>query len=157
MERNWWLFVHIGSVFAFLLAHGASAAVAFALRRERDRERIRTLLQLSGSTARTMYATLAVLLGAGIRLTFLQRMWGLTWIRLSLGLLVGISVLMFVVARPYYRRVAEVSLLRPSGAPRVSDEELDSLLLSPRPMIAAGLGFAALFGILYMMIFKQPL
>ena len=157
MERNWWLFVHIAGVFAFLLAHGASAAVAFRLRRERDRERIRTLLQFSGSTARTMYLTLIVIVVAGIRLTFLTSVFkSMTWPWLSLGLLALITLLMLFVIRPFYRRVSDACLLRPSGAPRVSDEELGSMLRSPLPMVMSYAGFGVLLAILYMMIFKKP-
>jgi uncharacterized membrane protein len=157
MQRNWWLLVHIAAVLGFMMAHGASAAVLYRLRRERDRERIRTLLQFSGSTARTMYISLVIIIAAGIRLAFLTSFYkSQTWPWLSLGLLVGTAGLMFFAIRPYYRRVAELTLLRPSGAPRASDEELESVLRSPRPMIIAHLGFAVLLAILYMMIFKKP-
>ncbi len=40
-------FLHVLGVFAFLMAHGASASMLFRLRRERDPEKIRTLLDLS--------------------------------------------------------------------------------------------------------------
>jgi hypothetical protein len=157
VERNWWLLVHIAGVFAFLLAHGASAAVAFRLRRERDRERIRTLLQFSGSTARTMYLTLIVIVAAGIRLTFLTSVFkSMTWPWLSLALLALITLLMLLVIRPFYRRVSDACLLRPSGAPRVSDEELSAMLRSPLPMAMSYAGFGVLLAILYMMIFKKP-
>jgi len=41
------VFLHVISAFAFLLSHGAAASVAFALKRERDPQKIRTLLDLS--------------------------------------------------------------------------------------------------------------
>jgi len=46
----WFVYLHILGIFGFLLAHGASAAAAFALRRERNLERVRVLLDLSTST-----------------------------------------------------------------------------------------------------------
>lgn len=158
MQRNWWIFVHIGASFVFLMAHGTSVAVFFRLRKERDRERIRTYLQLSGTTARTMYLSLAVLVGTGLRLAFMPftEFHKFKWPWISLGLLVAVLLAMLAVARPYYRRVSEATLLRPSGAPRASDEELDQMLRSPRPALVSHLALAALVGILYMMVFKKP-
>jgi hypothetical protein len=46
----WMVFLHVLCVLAFLMAHGVSASVFFALRNERNVERIRSLLQLSGSS-----------------------------------------------------------------------------------------------------------
>jgi hypothetical protein len=46
---RWIVFLHIAGIFGFLLSHGSSAGVVFALRHERKPERIRALLQLSGS------------------------------------------------------------------------------------------------------------
>jgi len=37
--------------------------------------------------------------------------------------LVVVSVAMVVIARPYYRTIAQATELRPSGVPRVSDED----------------------------------
>ena len=154
IDYRWWVFIHIAGVFGFLLAHGVSVAVTFRLRRERDREKMRGLIQLSGSTIRMFYGSLALLLAGGVVAGFKGHWWHQKWIWISLGLLVGVSLLMLALARPYYRRVSEAAMLRASGAPRMSDEELATLLRSPLPVMIAGLGFAALLAILYLMIFK---
>ena len=46
----WLVFVHLLGLFGFLLAHGASSSAAFALRRERNLERVRALLELSANS-----------------------------------------------------------------------------------------------------------
>jgi uncharacterized membrane protein len=148
------LFLHIGGVFGFLLAHGVSVNVAFRIRKERDRVKIKDLIALSGSSVRLMYISLLLLLTGAIVMTFQFHFWGQLWIRLSLGLLIATVIFMIGMASPYYRRVSEAVELRPSGVPRKSDEELEAILTSPVPMIVAGVGFAALFVILYLMIFK---
>ena len=43
----WWVYLHILGGLLFMLAHGASAAVVFRLRRERDPAAVRVLLGLS--------------------------------------------------------------------------------------------------------------
>ena len=45
--HRWIVFIHVLAGFGFFLAHGASAAVVFRLRREDDPVRIRALLHLS--------------------------------------------------------------------------------------------------------------
>jgi uncharacterized membrane protein len=148
------MFAHLAGVFGFLLAHGVSVNVAFRIRKERDRVKIKDLIALSGSSVRLMYISLGLLLLGAFAMTFQVHLWGALWIRLSLGILIATVIFMIGMASPYYRRVSEAVELRPSGVPRKSDEELEAILKSPVPMIVAGVGFAALLVILYLMIFK---
>jgi uncharacterized membrane protein len=148
------MFAHLAGVFGFLLAHGVSVNVAFRIRKERDRVKIKDLIALSGSSVRLMYISLGLLLLGAFAMTFQVHLWGALWIRLSLGILIATVIFMIGMASPYYRRVSEAVELRPSGVPRKSDEELEAILKSPLPMIVAGVGFAALLVILYLMIFK---
>lgn len=58
---RWLVFLHVIGIFGFLVSHGASASVFFALRHERNLERVRLLLQLSVSSFRVMGISLLVL------------------------------------------------------------------------------------------------
>jgi hypothetical protein len=151
---QWIVFLHIVGVFGFLLAHGASVAVLFRLRKERDRERIRTLLELSGASMTAFYGSTIVLLGAGILAGFLGDWWGRLWIWLSLGLFLAISVVMFALATRYFRKISNAVGMRPSGAPMVSDEEIVGLLRSPRLVAIAAIGYGGILVILWLMRFK---
>jgi hypothetical protein len=155
-DVRWWLLLHLVGVFAFLLSHGVSVTVAFRIRKERDRVKIRDLISLSGSSVRLMYVSLVLLLAGAFAMTFQLHLWGAAWIRISLGLLIVTIIFMIGMASPYYKRVSEAVELRPSGVPRKSDEELEVILKSPVPMIVAGVGFFSLFVILYMMVFQKP-
>lgn len=44
---HWIVFLHVLAAFAYLMAHGAAANVAFKLRGKTSRERIAALLDLS--------------------------------------------------------------------------------------------------------------
>jgi uncharacterized membrane protein len=151
---QWWVFIHLAGVFGFLLAHGASVSALFRLRKERDRGKIRELIQFSGSTIRLFYISLLVLLIGGVAAGLKGQWFKQQWIWEAIGVLVFISVAMIVIARPYYRRVAEATELRPSGVPRVSDEDLATRLQSSTPTVVAVLGFGGLLVILWLMIFK---
>ena len=155
-DFRWWLLLHLVGVFGFLLAHGVSVTVAFRIRKERDRVKIKDLISLSGSSVRLMYISLVLLLAGAFAMTFQLHYWGFLWIRLSLGLLIVTIIFMIGMASPYYKRVSEAVELRPSGVPRKSDEELEAILTSPVPAIVAAAGFLALFAILYMMVFQKP-
>jgi uncharacterized membrane protein len=150
----WIVFLHIVGVFGFLLTHGASVSVLLRLRKERDRQRIQTLLEFSGASMFGFYASIAVLLAAGVAAGFVGNWWRMLWIWLSLGLFLAISALMYVMASRYFRRIRAAVALRPSGAPMASDEELDELLRAPRLPVIALIGYGGIVVILWLMIFK---
>jgi uncharacterized membrane protein len=154
IDYRWWVFIHLAGVFGFLLAHGASVSALFRLRKERDREKIRQLIQFSGSTVRFFYVSLLALVVGGVGAGLQAHWFKQKWIWEAIVVLVVVTVLMFIVARPYYRRVAEATELRPSGVPRVSDEDLVLRLKSATPVVVALLGFGGLAAILWLMIFK---
>jgi uncharacterized membrane protein len=151
---NWLKFLHILSVFGFLVAHGVSVAVAFRLRKERDRARIQSLLEVSASTIVLLYVSLALLIGFGVWAAIYVKFWGQRWITYSIGILAFTIVAMIGMARPYYTRLRTKTGFRASGVPLVSDEELTEILRSPTPLIVAWIGFVALGAILYLMVFK---
>lgn len=154
ISYNWWKFLHVAGVIAFVLFHGVSAVVALRVRKETDRTRIAVLLQTSGSSLLGMYVSLAWLVAFGIVAGIQGGFWDDGWFWISVGLLVVIVLEMAAVARPYYQRVKEAVEVRPSGVPRRSDEELAEILRSPVAVWNAAFGFAALLVITWLMIFK---
>lgn len=151
---SWIVFLHVAGAFGFLLAHGVSVAVLLRLRTERKRDRITTLLDLSSSSMTGFYASIVVLLAAGTLAGFIGNWWRMVWIWASLGLFLAIAAAMYPLATAYLRRVRAAVGKRPSGAPMASDEEIDELLGSGRPVLIAVIGFGGLLVILWMMMFK---
>lgn len=151
---TWWKFLHVAGVIAFVMFHGVSMMVALQLRRERDRGRIATMTQLSGSSLRGMYVALLWLIVFGVIAGIQGEWWNDGWFWLSVGLLVVAIAEMSAVARPYYERVKEAIEVRPSGVPRRSDEELDEILRSPIGLWNTVFGIAVLAAIAWLMIFK---
>lgn len=151
---SWWKFLHVAGVIAFVMFHGVSIVVALRLRAERDRGRIATMLQLSGSSVVGMYVSLAWLVAFGLVAGIQIGFWNDGWFWISIGLLVLAVAEMWVVARPYYQGVKEAVEVRPSGVPRRSDEELDEILRSPIAWWNAIFGGAVLLVITWLMIFK---
>jgi hypothetical protein len=160
--RNWWIYAHIAGVLAFLAAHGVSMVVLYRIRHERDRAKILSFITLSGETTVPMYAALAVLVvagvGAGIQLHWFGGIPGdplsSLWLWASIVILVATSGLMTVVAKPYFNRIKAACEVRPTGVPRVADEELDQILTSGRVHLITAIGVLGLLVILYLMLFK---
>lgn len=151
---SWWKFLHVAGVIAFVSFHGVSMVAALRVRKERDRVRIATVLQLSGSSSMGMYVSLAWLITFGVVAGIQGDFWNDGWFWISIGLLVLAVGEMSAVGRPYYERLKEAVEVRPSGVPRRSDEELEEILSSPVALWNAVFGVAVLLAITWLMIFK---
>jgi plastocyanin len=154
---QWWVYVHIAGVFGLLVSHGVSMVVTFRLRTERDPSRAVTLLEISSSTITALYVSLAVLLLGGVVAAFDGGWWGYGWIWASLATLVAVMVAMYALARPYYQRIRFVASALAEGSRAVTPEQFEKLLKARQPLSIAGIGFAGLAVILYLMLFKPTL
>jgi hypothetical protein len=160
---QWLVFAHILGVFVFLLAHGTAAAVAFALPRQREVERVRVLLDLSRGVTMVANVSLLVLLAAGITAGFMGNWWDQGWIWASLGLFILISVTMtFLGSRPLNRLRRLVHADNPSRSETTSNSSLDTfeekqlavLLAATHPWLLTVIGGGGFVLILWLMMFK---
>ena len=154
MINQWILYAHVLSVLVFLAAHGVSIVVLYRIRGERDRSKIHDLVSLSGETTVPMYAALGSIVLTGVIAGLKFKSFREWWIWLAIVLLLSTVALMVVVAKPYFARVKAACGVRPSGVPRVSDEELGEILSSSRAHAISAIGGFGLLAILYLMIFK---
>jgi cation transport ATPase len=156
--HQWIHFLHIASALGFVGVHGASIVVLYAIRNESDRGRIENLLGFSAKTVVAMYLSLVLVVGTGFWAGFAEpEVFGQAWFWWSLVILALTTVLMWFVARPFGKRVLAACEIRPSGVPRVSDEELAQILRSQRTNLITLIGVGGLGAILYLMIFKPGL
>ncbi len=154
-------FLHVISVFGFLMAHGTSAGVAFMLRSERNLEHVRGLLMLSAKSYPVMYSSLLLLLAVGIILGFMGSWWGRAWIWLSLILLIAIVVLMARFGSSVYggaRKLTglpymERGKIQPPIEP-ASEAEINALLDKGNPLLLTGIGFGGIAIIAWLMMAK---
>ena len=75
------------------------------------------------------------------------------WIWLSLGLLIGVGILMFPMARRHFRRIRMILELMETGT-AVSQDDFARVVNSGNPVLTAGTGFVAILFILYLMVLK---
>jgi hypothetical protein len=154
---EYWLLLHILAAITFVGCHGVSM---FALYRIRavglDRARIADTIAFSGTTTRAMYVSLIVLVVAGFVLGVQGKWLGDWWLWLAVAVLVVTTVLMTLIAKPYFQRITAACAMRPSGVPRVSDEELQELIAGPKSKahLVTTIGVAGLIVIVYLMVTK---
>lgn len=157
----WLVYLHVAGAFTFLIAHGASAIVAFKLKTESRRERIAALLDLSSASLNVMYSGLMVLLIAGIAAGFAGNWWGQGWIWTALVILVVLMIVMSFIGSQQLGRVRKAAGLayfagvrqQPPVVP-ASDEEIAAAARAFNPLPVAAIGFGGLALILWLMLFK---
>ncbi len=162
MVYRWIVFIHVATALLFFMGHGVSAGVALRIQGERDRERMRALLELSNGAplfAATWFLFL-VMLVSGIVVGFMGRWWSSGWIWASLGILIAVSVASMFLGSGYLNRLRE-ALGLPSyrGDPEkegveVTEDELEALFQSRQPVILAGIGVSGIVIITWLMMFK---
>lgn len=158
---NWLVYIHVAGALGFMMAHGVSASVAFALRGERHPERVRALLELSANSYGLLYLSLLVILVSGVSVTFLGEFWNRGWIWASLVLLIAISAAMGALGGRYYgeaRKAAGLPYHERGQAfpaqPACSPEEVEAALAKANPILLAAIGFGGLLVIVWLMMFK---
>lgn len=154
MTYSWLKFAHIVAVLALLGTHGVSMTVLYAIRRERDRAKILALISVSGQAILPMYISIVGVVVFGVLLWIKVYGLGTKWLWISLVVLIAMIGLMTATAKPYFARVKEACQLRPSGVPRVSDEELGEVLTSAKAHLITAIGVIGTLAIVYLMVFK---
>jgi Co/Zn/Cd efflux system component len=153
MSYGWWKFIHLAGVVGFVAAHGTSMAATLLLRRFREPQHVAGVLQLSAATVAAFYVSTTVLLVGGIGAGVVGRWFDRGWIWVSLGLLIGVGILMFPMARRHFRRIRMVLELMETGT-AVSRDDFVRVLNSGNPVLTAGTGFVAILLIVYLMVLK---
>jgi uncharacterized membrane protein len=155
-------YIHILAGFTFLLGHGAAVFIAFQLKKEKDPERMKAMLDLSAASWPTMMISLLALLIAGLVLGFMNPLyWTQGWMWTSLVLLVGLTGWMFSLGsrtyHPLRKMLGMVWLVQGKPQPvepqrPLAEIEAHLAKTRPREVLIAGMGGFAL--ILWLMVFK---
>ena len=155
---QWIVFLHILGALVFFMAHGASAAMAFRLRRETNLERLRTLLGLSEVAVPVMWFSLLLLLLAGIIAGIMGNWFSKGWIWTALVLLVVLAGWMGYYGNKHYAAIRQALGItyrgRPGANPPASESEVATLVQATSPAMLAGVSLLITGVILWLMVFK---
>lgn len=160
----WLVFAHLAALLAFVMAHGVSVGVLFALRRPGSLERTRNLLDLSTSSFTAVYLSVVAILVFGIAAGIVGGgfTFGPWWLWISLALFVGIAVYMGFVRWTQMTEVRHAAGLQlpddvkkgiPAPEPK-DPAEIAAAVERVRPWLVLVVGFGGLLVILLLMMFK---
>lgn len=155
------VFLHVIFVLGYLLAHGVSAAVSFAIKKERDINRVRALLDLSAASYPWMYRALWGFLLFGVIAAFMGGWWGRGWVWVSLVLGIIIVVLMAVFGAGIYGEARKAVGIRYNvkgkwfpPEPAKSDDEVFAILAKANPTLLTVIGYGGFAVITWLMTAK---
>ncbi|HEX5824743.1 MAG TPA: hypothetical protein VFY18_09830 [Candidatus Limnocylindrales bacterium] len=158
---QWIVLLHVVGAFVFVASHGVAIWMAFRISRERDRARIGALLDLSSASLSGLYVGLLMLLVGGIWAGIVGDWFRFGWIWLALGLLVAITILMYVIATPFFGKVRNALGQRTMQTkktdpdpPPVPDEELQAIVARTPVALLSAIGTGGLLIILWLMVLK---
>jgi hypothetical protein len=157
MDYRWIVFLHVGAVLVFMLAHGVQVMVTWKKRWEADPAQNLALFGPLPEVRWLRYSALAVV-GTGLIAVGYLNIWMQAWIWLSLGILALIWVLMYFWGGAYYtvtEQAAEAAIAVAGTADEVTARaEFDRVRHSwmVPAMTIVGIGGVAI--ILWLMIFK---
>ncbi|HSG46092.1 MAG TPA: hypothetical protein VLA72_23370 [Anaerolineales bacterium] len=157
----WLIFLHSLSAFTFFLAHGASVAMAFKIRSETNFDRIRAMLDLSGSTVMLMFYSFLAMGLTGLILPFILKLWGKGWIWTSIVLMVIVFFRMVMMTETRYKLLRKlIGLPYMQGAkefpaePPSSQEEVEAQIKKMPVSELVVVGYIIPMFVLWLMVFK---
>lgn len=156
------VFLHVIAVLGYLLSHGVSATVSYAIKKERDVNRIRALLDLSEASYPSMFLSLLAVIVFGLAAAFLNMTWWrFGWIWVSLLVLVVIVVLMAVFGATPFGKIRKAAGLpyKVKGKPfpaesTKSNEEIYAATVKVNPTLLLVIGYGGFAVIAWLMIVK---
>ena len=158
---EWTKFLHVIAAITFMVAHGTSIAISFRLKKEEDVERIKAMLDVSGTMWVAMMLSLLVSGIAGIVLGFMLSWWSDWWIWISIVFLVVLTIWMFTIGQGTYHQ-----LRRTLGMPFQAGgkempaqdlapvEETFALITKTKPVLMLLVGYGGFVVIIWLMMFK---
>ena len=159
--HKWLVFLHVLGAMGFMLAHGGTTAMTLLLKRQRDFDHMRALLDLSRHSGPMFGVALLLLLGSGIAAGFTGHWWGEGWIWAALAILVGITVGMAWSSRAHYHRLRKLLGMpyfdgrkEQPALPPASEEEIYAVQATLRPGLLAAVGSGGVVLIAWLMMFK---
>ncbi len=155
------VFLHVLSVFLFLLAHGITLIVAFVLTRERDVSKIRVYLELSEASGPLTGLSLLAIIVFGVIAGFQANWWQFGWIWASIAILVVMVVLMAIYGANAFGKVRKAVGLpyrlqgKPFPAePAQSEVEIEHSLKQIKPVFLTVIGYGGFAVITWLMMYK---
>lgn len=160
---SWLVLLHVLSALGFVAMHGVSMYVLLRLRRERDPDAVRSLLNVSAGSILPTYAFLGLILLTGIAGGIVGGWWtsGKLWIWASMVILVAVFLYMSFAATGFYGKLRAAGGLpyqvrgKEMPVSPADDAALLAALNGPTPLMAVlGSGVGGIIVLTWLMYMK---
>lgn len=161
---QWSVWLHVLFAFVFFFAHGTSMAIAFMLPQEKDPNRMKALLDITGITIAPLGISLLGLLVTSIYMGVAVGWFRTGWWGLSFLLFLASIVWMTWYSRKYYTPIRKAlgsfymtgwsTRNAPAENKQVDLNEVDMLVQKTNPRLLFVVGFAVIGALLWLMRFK---
>jgi hypothetical protein len=158
----WSVLLHILAAFVFFFAHGVSMATAFLLPKEKDVNKMKLLLDISGITIMPLMVSMLLILITSIHMGWAAKWWLAGWWWVSVAVFFAMIVWMTWYSRKYYSPVRKALGMEymtgagtnnPPGEP-ASMEEVHKLIAKTSPHLLATVGVLVTAMLIWLMRFK---
>ena len=108
---NWIVYLHVTSVFVFLVQHAAEIFVTFRLRKQDDPEKVFPVYDfLPANNSRNLRITYLIILITGATAGFISPWWKQGWMWAALGVMLILWYIMYRIGGPvYYEAVDQIT------------------------------------------------
>lgn len=162
MFYQWMAWLHVLFGVLFFFSHGVSMATAFLLPREKNEERIRMLMDVTGISIAPLGISLLGLLITSIYMGSAAGWWRTGWWGFSFLIFLAMVVWMTWYGRKYYspiRRALGQDYMTGIGKhnpaePPLGMDEVQRLVAKTNPHLLATVGFLVTAALLWLMRFK---
>ena len=155
---NWIVYLHVASVFVFLVQHAAEIFVTFRLRQKKEPEKVFAVYDfLPANNSRNLRITYLIILITGAIAGVISPWWKQGWMWTALGVMLLLWYIMYRIGGPvYYEAVDQIT----EQALKNKDDEASieqfrrELQARREPEIMMGVSLVGMAIILWLMMFK---
>jgi hypothetical protein len=148
------VFLHLAGLVLFVLCHGASAFMAFLIRRQSEPGLVASYLGMSVVANRLMYLGLLLLGIGGLGAAWNSSLLATPWVLATTATFVVVLVLMYALGARFYYGLRDKLKPGPDGQFALHGPELTRLLQNRVPETLATVGSLGLLLMVGPMVFK---
>lgn len=155
---NWIVYLHVASVFVFLVQHAAEIYVTYKLRQQKEPKSIFAVYDfLPANNSRNLRITYLVILLTGATAGFISTWWKQGWIWTALGVMLFLWYIMYRIGGSvYYEAVDQITerALKNKDYEASIDRFRQELRARKEPEILMTISIISMGIILWLMMFK---
>ena len=148
------VFLHLAGLVLFVLCHGASAFMAFLIRRQSDPAVVNSYLGMSNAANRLMYLGLLLLAVGGLGAAWNSSLLATPWVLATTATLIAVLAVMYAIGARFYYGLRDRLKPGPDGQVTLGGPELSALLQNRVPETLAAVGTLGLIVMVGLMVFK---